>query len=305
MSVNRRDLLRGAAATAVASTLPARIFAQTTVAQSGEVHLQTLSDGTLTLPRSFITGAMPAEADEILTRYGVTGDALTPDCNVTLLRSGDRTVLFDVGSGTEFMPTAGKLADALAAAGVDPYDVTDVIFTHAHPDHLWGSFDDFGDMWFPNATHHIGRTEWDYWTDPNTVSTIGAERQTFAVGAANRLGALSDQISLFDDGAEIIPGVAARATHGHTPGHMSFETRVGNQSVMIVGDAIGNHHVGFERPEWASGSDQDADLGASTRLTLLDQLHTDQMLLIGYHLPNGGIGYAEKRGNGYHFTSAS
>lgn len=278
------------------------VWAQSSL-MAGGARLDTLSDGHLVLPKSFALGDMaPTMADAILADYGITGDVLEPDCNVTLLRTGDRTILFDVGAGPDFMGSAGKLPDAFDALGVDPFDVTDVIFTHAHPDHLWGVLDDFGDLGFPDANYYMGRAEWDYWTDPNTVSTIGEARQTFAVGAANRLGLLADRINLFDDGAEIVAGVVARETPGHTPGHMAFAVQMGGESVMIVGDSIVNHHLAFERPAWRSGSDQDADLAIKTRLALLDQLATDRMRLIGYHLPGGGMGYAERRGDGYVFV---
>lgn len=303
MRLTRRTLLEQTAAAAATFALPRISWAQTTLS-GGTTRLDTLSDGHLVLPKSFTLGEMPPDqADDILAKYGITGDTLEPDCNVTLLRTGDRTILFDVGSGPNFMPTAGKLIDALDAVGVDPFDVTDVVFTHGHPDHLWGLLDDFGDLWFPDADFHMGQAEWDYWTDPDTVNTIDPARQSFAVGAANRLDVLADRINLFTDGAEIMPNVAARATFGHTPGHMAFEVRIGNESVMIVGDSIVNHHLAFERPGWLSGSDQDGPLAAKSRLALLDQLSTDQMRLVGFHLPNGGVGYAEQRGDGYVFVS--
>jgi glyoxylase-like metal-dependent hydrolase (beta-lactamase superfamily II) len=301
MMLNRRKLIQSAGFAALACAVPARLWAQATI-QSGATLLNSLSDGNLIIPKAFTLGEMPPRrADEILIRYGLTDDMLTPECNVTLLRTGDRTVLFDVGAGADFMPSAGRLIEALETLGVDPFDVTDVVFTHAHPDHLWGLLDDFGDMWFPEATYHIGQTEWDYWTDPNTVSTIVSDRQSFAVGAASRLAEIADKVVLFADGAEILSGVAARSTPGHTPGHMSFEVAVGSESIMIVGDAIGNYHVGFERPSWHAGSDQDGTLGAVTRASLLDQLAHEQMRFVGFHLPGGGIGRAEKRDQGYIF----
>ncbi|MDP5085605.1 MAG: MBL fold metallo-hydrolase [Yoonia sp.] len=302
MFLTRRQTMRCGLAAGLSAALPARIWAQTTL-QMGGVTLDTLSDGNLVLPKSFSLGDTPPQgADEILARYGLTGDTLEPDCNVTLLRSGDRTVLFDVGAGQEFMPTAGKLLDAFDALGLDPSEVTDVVFTHAHPDHLWGVLDDFGDLMFPDAAYHIGRAEWDYWTDPDTVSTIDAGRVTFAVGAKNRLAELEAQIMLFDDDQEILPGVASRLTPGHTPGHMSFEVRMGDESLMIVGDSIVNHHVAFEKPTWLSGSDQDAELAAETRVSLLNQLSDAQMRLIGFHLPGGGLGRADRSGDGFVFV---
>jgi glyoxylase-like metal-dependent hydrolase (beta-lactamase superfamily II) len=302
MKLTRRQTIQRGAAASLSLALPPRAWAQTSL-EMGGVTLDTLSDGNLVLPKSFSLGETPPQgADKILARYGISGDTLEPDCNVTLLRSGDRTILFDTGAGQEFMPTAGKLIEAFDMLGMDPGDITDVVFTHAHPDHLWGVLDDFGDLMFPNAAYHIGRAEWDYWADPNTVSTIDQGRVTFAVGAKNRLVLLADQITLFDDDQEILPGVASRLTPGHTPGHMSFEVEMGSEHVMIVGDSIVNHHIAFEQPEWFSGSDQNPSLAAETRISLLDQLSQAQMRLIGFHLPGGGLGRAERRGDGFIFV---
>jgi glyoxylase-like metal-dependent hydrolase (beta-lactamase superfamily II) len=302
MEIRRRDLLQSIGATGLAFAAPSLSWAQSTVTANGTT-LDTLSDGNLTLPRSFTIGDLPVEpANAILNRNGITGDTITPDCNVTLLRDGDRTILFDVGAGLDFMPNTGQLSDALDTLGVDPFDVTDVVFTHAHPDHLWGLLDDFGDLWFPEASYHIGQTEWDYWTDPNTVSTIDSGRQAFAVGAASRLAEIADRIAFFNDGADVLPGVAARATPGHTPGHMAFEVNVGGEPIMIVGDSIGNHHIGFERPDWHANSDQDPTTGATTRTMLLDQLAHEKMRFVGFHLPGGGLGRAEKKDDGYVFV---
>jgi len=118
------------------------------------MQIDVVNDGFLTLPGDFIFGTMPQdELLPVLDQFGQSRDTLTPPCNITLLRDGTRTILFDVGSGPDFAPSSGILVDSLDQLGVAPEDVTDVIFTHAHPDHLWGLLDDFGDPLFsgPNA----------------------------------------------------------------------------------------------------------------------------------------------------------
>ena len=122
-----------------------------------------------------------------------------------------------------------------------------------------------------------------------------------AVGAKRRLEAIEGTVEFFSDGDEILPGIQAVSTPGHTPGHMSFEVRSGSDAAMIVGDAIGNHHIAFLRPEWPSGSDQDTEIGASTRIALLERIVADDLKIAGFHLPGGGIGRVERAGQEYRF----
>ncbi|NBX08691.1 MAG: MBL fold metallo-hydrolase, partial [Marivivens sp.] len=129
-------------------------------------------------------------------------------------------------------------------------------------------------------------------------------RMAFAAGAIRNLQTIEDYLETFEDGDEVVSGISAFATNGHTPGHTSFEIRGGSDSLMIIGDAIGNHHVGFEVPSWASGSDQDQDMGIATRERLLDRLANEQMAMIGFHFPFPGVGRAEKSGDTYKFVAA-
>lgn len=304
MRLSRRNFLAGSTGIAASSALgiaPGLVHAQLAL---GDTQLDVVSDGSLTLPGSFIFDPMPKdELAPLLEKLGQSADVLTPPCNVTLMRRGDRTVLFDVGSGPDFSPNSGILLTSLEALDVAPEDVTDVVFTHAHPDHLWGLLDDFDDPLFTEATYMIGRREWDYWMNPNTVDEIGEARASFAVGAKRRLEMIEDNVSIFKDGDEIMQGVAARATFGHTPGHMALEVRDGSETVMILGDCIGNDHVAFARPDWHSGSDQDPELAAKTRVALMDELAHQKTRVIGFHLTGNGVGYVDKTSDGYVFTS--
>lgn len=302
MTLSRRNLIQGAALAPWFGILPRFATAELAI---GSATLTTLSDGSLMLPGDFIFEPMPKdELAPILADYNLSAERLEPECNLALYRDGTNNVLFDVGSGPDFMPTAGMIVDSLDAIGLAPEDITHVLFTHAHPDHIWGLLDDFDEPLFYDATYMMGRAEWDYWWNPETVNAIGEARAAFAVGAKRRMEAIEDTVVLFDDGEEVLPGIMATATYGHTPGHMAFEVRQGSEAALVVGDAIGNHHVAFRKPEWESGSDQDAAQAIDTRKMLFDRLTAEQMTLIGFHLPNGGIGQVDRDGDGYRFVEA-
>ena len=272
----------------------------------GGATLSTVSDGHMQLPGGFLFDPMPQEElPPLLAEMGISPEVLTPECNLTLYQDGTNTVLFDAGAGPDFMPTTGTITDSLATAGVAPEDVTHVVFTHAHPDHIWGVLDDFDDPLFPNASHHIGRAEWDFWWNPETVNALPEARKVFAVGAKRRLEAIEDAVDFFDDGAELLPGITALETPGHTPGHMAFEVGTGPSRALILGDAIANHHIALRRPDWPNGPDQDRAMAAETRLRLLDKITTDDLTVIGFHMPNGGIGRIDRVADGYQFVQDS
>lgn len=300
MSMTRRTFVTSAAAGTLLPAVTTRAIAQLDL---GNATITTISDGHLVLPREFLFGPSSPDAIEpILQDFGLTEPQLLPECNVTLYQDGENTVLFDVGSGPDFMPSAGRLAENLDAAGVSTDDITHVVFTHAHPDHIWGLLDEFDDPMFYDATYMMGRAEWDYWWNPETVDTIDENRVPFAVGAKRRMEAIEDSVELFDGDQEILPGVFSVLAAGHTPGHMCFDIRGGGTAAMVVGDAIGNHHMAFRRPDLASGSDQDPETAIKSRQMLFDRLTADQQLMIGFHLPGGGIGHAEAGEDGYVFV---
>lgn len=298
--MKRRHFLHASAAVLLGATAgtPHRLWARDSLAL-GTARIDMLSDGHLVLPPEFSLGGMaPDELPDFVARHGLSMDVLEPPCNITLLRDGPRNVLFDIGAGPDFMDTVGKLPDALDALGLAPEDITHLVITHAHPDHIWGLLDDFDEPFLPNADVLMGRREWDYWMDPDTINSIGAERQSFVVGAQRRLEEIAGIVELFDDGAEILPGLRAVETPGHTPGHMAFVVESAAGGLMILGDAIANDHIAFERPGLPSSSDQNPDMAAATRLALLDRITGDGMAVAGFHFRGGGLGQVERLAEG-------
>ena len=303
MPISRRQAL---ALTSSALLFPTALFANRLDTGAGE--LVTLSDGSLTLPLDFVFGDAPQDllAAEAAA-FGVQlGDTITQPFNATLLRRGNRIILFDVGSGNSFEASAGHLPAALIAEGVDPGDVTDVVFTHLHPDHFWGVFNDEGNPVFPNAVHRVNQLEHAFWMDPDTALSIGELRAAMAVGEGTRqrLEQLAPMLETFADGDEIAPGVTAMMTPGHTAGHTSFEIDGPSNPALVVGDAIGIGYDGvvFSNPDWPISPDHDIETGIQTRTRLIDRLAHEQLTAIFVHVAQGGIGHVERVGDGYQFV---
>lgn len=298
MKLTRRIFLGAASA---AAFLPVRGYAAAQI-ELGGVVITSVSDGHLSLPPAFaLSGLSPEEIADLSARHNLPGDLHQPPCNLTLLRHGERLVLFDAGAGPDFMGSAGKITQSLAAIGIGPDEITDLVITHAHPDHIWGLLDEFDEPVFPNARVAMGAAEFGYWTDRETASTIGAERESFAAGAMRRLTPFANNIKLLEDGEELMPGLRARLTPGHTPGHMSYEIITPEGQLWVIGDAIGNGHIALERPEFESGSDQNPPLGAQTRSALLSRLAASGDAVIGYHLPGSGLGRIRAEGAAFRF----
>ncbi len=278
----------------------------TRVASAADAELKTLSDGAFTLP----TGALSRSANgeqikKALQNAGLATDVTRNPLNVSILIRGEDVILFDCGAGPNFLPGSGKLPDSLNAAGIAPERVKHVVFTHAHPDHLWGALDDFGSPAFPNAAYHMAAAERDFWFSPDVFKSLPEDRHSFAAGAQRIIKELDSVMKWFKAGDEIVSGVSAFDSRGHTPGHVSFDVRVGSETVTVLGDALTHSVISFQFPDWAGGFDQEPDRAIASRKRLLDRFSAEKSRIVGYHLPGGGIGRVEKAGAAYRFVQKS
>lgn len=305
---HRRAVLGGLGAAAVTGLIGAdrvRAVIAPVTHKVGSAEVMVISDGVLNVPLSFSLPETPlSEAAALFKAHGMPEGGEPVQTNVVLVKTGKDTVLIDAGSGANFQPTAGKLQENLEAAGIAPDVITKVVFTHAHADHLWGVLDDFDDAGrFPNASYVISAAEWDFWSDPKTAETVPDWLKGMALGTARILKKIEDKVERRKAGDTVAPGLTYTATPGHTPGHMSVMVENGGQRLIIGGDVLANNAISFARPEWRIGSDFDRDRAVATRKSLLDQLATDKIPLVGFHLAWPGLGMVERTGNVYRLVS--
>lgn len=304
--ITRRDLLLGAGAVAAAGALPARATAQPSYRFThGAFDVTVLSDGFITLPGEILVpDGATADRAAVLSQVDAPGGIVHAPCNLPLIRSGQEVILVDIGSAGRYQPTDGQLTENLRAAGVEPASVTRVVFTHAHPDHIWATLAEDGGLRFANATYHVGATEWDFWMDPDYATKAPAAFHDFFRGAQRDLTAVRDRVVRMKPGEDVVTGLRVLDTAGHTPGHLSLEL-AGAEGLLITADVANNQIVSFAHPDWAFGYDTLPDLAIRNRQKLLDRAATDRVKLLGYHWTYPGVGYAERKDGAYRFVSAS
>lgn len=263
----------------------------------GALECFVISDGVFTAPPfpTFAVNASKPAAENVLRDYFLATNQVTVHINALLVKSGNKTVLIDTGSGANFGPTAGQLINNLTRAGVAPETITDVVFTHAHVDHAGGNTDATGKIAFPNARFHISQNEWETWTAKNVnLGQTKVDAQTgksFIEITQKNLLPLKDRVSIFKPGAEIVTGISSVAAVGHTPGHTAYLVASGNESLLHAGDFA--HHFAFQlvHPEWFTIADFEPTQAVATRKKLLDRAATDRTLIVGSHMPFPGLGH--------------
>jgi glyoxylase-like metal-dependent hydrolase (beta-lactamase superfamily II) len=307
LRLDRRKFLAAAGGLIAAGVLPeaALALARPHMFKHGAYDITVVSDGTLKLPIAMVfIDARPDEVKALLGALVGEGDTASFEASPLLLKSASDLILIDTGSGNGFQPTAGKILDSLKAADSDAGAVTKIVFTHAHPDHCWGTLGSDGAALFPNASLHMAETEWNFWAAPDLAAKMPEQMRPMVARTQAKFAGMKDKVVFFKPGAEILPGIAALDTSGHTPGHVSFEV-AGGDGLIVTGDALPNTQVFFPHPEWKFGFDADPDKAIATRKSLLEMAAAGKKKLVGYHWTYPGIGYAEKKGAAYDFVPAA
>jgi glyoxylase-like metal-dependent hydrolase (beta-lactamase superfamily II) len=263
---------------------------------SAPIAWQLVSDGRAEYEPGFVFGGVPTDE---LDAAGI-GPIVTTPYNALLVTVGRRVILVDAGIGelAGEDDDTGRLLDALAAAGVAPTDVHDVIVTHAHPDHV-GGLTVGGWPTFARARHHVSTPEIDFWLGPRPQERLFAPAAEELVGAArSALTTLQDAdllVACAPD-AQIAPGVRLVAAPGHTPGHVAVAVDDGGTGLLYLADAL-LHEQELAHTGWTAVVDTDPVLTVATRRALLERAAARGMLVAGYHLD--AAMHVSRDGDGY------
>lgn len=272
----------------------------------GAIDVLVVSDGVLPLPAATMaTNVDPADLENWLDRNFIPHEKFDWPLNVLVLRSGEQTILVDAGLGAQFsgFPRAGQFPSRLEAAGIDLAEVTDVIVTHMHMDHVGGLLvDGIKERLRPDLRIHVAEAEVAFWDTPDFSLTVMPKPvpDVLRSTAKRFLEEYHDKLWIFKDRCEVAPGVAARLTGGHTPGHCVVDLNSGGERLTFAGDAV--FPVGFDNPQWHNGFEHDPVESARVRVELFQELAANGGLLVASHLPFPSVGRVAVDGEAFRYV---
>jgi glyoxylase-like metal-dependent hydrolase (beta-lactamase superfamily II) len=272
----------------------------------GDIEVTALSDGTADLTvGKLLTHTTPAKVAAALKRSYLK-DPVQTSVNGFLINTGTKLVLIDIGSGSLFGPTVGKLADNLKAAGYRPEQIDEIYITHMHPDHVGGLM--AGDkMAFPNAVVRADKRDADFWLSQANLDKAPEGMKGFFQGAMASLNpyVAAGKFKPFDGNTELVPGVRALASHGHTPGHTTYVVESKGEKLVLIGDLIHVAAVQFPDPTVTIQFDSDSKAALAQRQKAFAAAAKGGYWVGAAHIAFPGIGHIQAAGKGYSWLPAN
>jgi glyoxylase-like metal-dependent hydrolase (beta-lactamase superfamily II) len=254
----------------------------------GAIEVTQVIDATATIdpvavwgPAAIAAGGKGATLEEWAAHPALTrpDGLLDMPVGAFLVRHGDRVVLIDLGYGPT-PPAAmdgGRLLVSLAAVGLRPEDITDVVFSHLHPDHV-GWAGDGSTPTFGRATYHCHADDWQYFVEDASVPAV-----------STLLSPLADRMEVWQGSCAVIAGIDLVAAPGHTPGNAYIVLSSGEARAFLLGDIV-HCPVELVDDDWAGLGDVDPVLAKQVRAALAQELEGATAEVAGAHFPGMQFG---------------
>jgi glyoxylase-like metal-dependent hydrolase (beta-lactamase superfamily II) len=162
-----------------------------------------------------------------------------------LIIQGKRKILIDVGLGDKrnekyytvrYRKPGISILNSLEQSGFNTDDITDVLFTHLHDDHVGAatSYNNNGisECVFKNAQYWVSKSQWNWAMHPN-------KREGAAFFKDNLLPLQdSGRLHLLEEGMQPFEQIILRIYNGHTRGQIIPFIHTANQTIVYMGDFI-------------------------------------------------------------------
>jgi glyoxylase-like metal-dependent hydrolase (beta-lactamase superfamily II) len=316
--LTRRALLAGTAAAGAALSLdltPARAAAPPAGKQApgfyrykvGDIEVNVVTDGVNRgkLMPNFVTNAKDEDVRNALAAAHRDREIFDNTFTPVVINNGGKLTLIDTGTGEANFAaskgTAGQFTNNLQAAGISPAAIDTVIISHYHGDHMNGLLRADGSLAFPNAEILVPAVEHKYWMDDGEMSRAPKGRIEGLFKNTRRVfsGDVLKRTRTYEWDKEVVPGILATGTPGHSPGHSSLIVSSGSAKVYVQGDVTHVPYLFARNPGWHAFYDQDPAAAEATRRKVYDMLVAEKMMVQGFHYPFPAHAYIEKTATGY------
>ncbi|WP_342361675.1 MBL fold metallo-hydrolase [Terrarubrum flagellatum] len=318
MTIDRRTLLAaGVAAGGLAlseqfSVSPAEAGAPMATAQApgfyrfkvGDYQVTAIHDGFAGRPLDgFVRNAKLDDVQKAMSTAFMPTDRLPLYFTALVINTGSKLIAIDTGNGNSGAPSSGKWMENLKAAGFAPEQIDTILISHFHGDHINGLRLKDGTAVFPNTEIKVPEVEWTYWMDDAKMNAASDALKGGFQGVRRVFNDMKN-VSRYEWGKEVAPGITAIQSEGHTPGHTSFMISSGNGKLLVMSDVVNLPSLFVRHPDWHAVFDMNGDIAAKTRKKMLDMAATEKTQVVFYHAPFPAAGYIEKSGSSYEFVPA-
>ena len=264
----------------------------------GSTKIIALKDGDLTLPKEILLNL----DEDTSNKVAEENNQLTlSEINAYLIFKGEKILLVDAGCRDLFGPTCGFIHEQIAKANVKPEDITDIFFTHLHPDHVAGSIDKDGMAMFSNAVVSVIEEELNFWSKDD-FEDVEINGKNFADLNKAVIKAYGERVKTIKTNQEIITGIYPVPLSGHTPGHCGFRIDDDKDSFVQMGDVLHTPNLQLANTNISVIFDVDVEQGLKSRKQVFDMVCNDRIICSGGHMLEPKFGYLDKYGNGYKFV---
>lgn len=268
----------------------------------GKFKVATIRDGKVLAEKpheTFGTNQKPEDVAAALEANMLPADKFINSFAPTLVDTGSDVILFDTGFGEGGREKGnGQLVAGMQLLGYEPAQVTLVVLTHMHGDHIGGLMEG-GKPAFENARYAAGGVEYDFWKDP---ARVGSPAENGHKGVLKNVVPLAEKMTFIKEGSEVAPGIVAHEAFGHSPGHLIFRLESEGKGLIVTGDTANHYVLSLQNPDWEVRFDADKAKAAESRRKVFDMIAAEKLPFVGYHMPYPAAGFVEKSGNGYRYV---